>query len=98
MQDPQHRWTAEEVAERNRQHEIDSAVAEATVSVLNRHEEEANPGRAHTRHYANGGAVMHEHVDGIIIQTDSDGTEWTVTTGNGIWYMDADDLAGYHPE
>lgn len=98
MREPGHRWTAEEVAERDRQLEVDSAKAEAEAEVLNRQEEEANPGKEHTRHYANGDAVMHEHIDGTITQTDSDGTEWTVTTGNGIWYMDADDPVGYHPE
>lgn len=98
MREPGHRWTKEEVAERDRQLEVDHAVAEATAGVLNRQEEETSPGREHTKHYANGGAVMHEHLDGSITQTDSDGTEWTVTTGNGIWYWDADDPVGYHPE
>ncbi|HVX48031.1 MAG TPA: hypothetical protein VHA05_01610 [Candidatus Saccharimonadales bacterium] len=98
MRDPHHRWTAEEVAERNRQLEIDNAVAEATAEVLNRQEEEANPGREHTTHSANGGAVMHHHLDGTITQTDSDGTEWLVTSGMGIWYDGPDDYVGYHPE
>lgn len=97
-----HSPTAEEVEAWNRKYEIGCAVAEAKAEVLNAQEQraaEAEGRPVRVEHFPNGDAVMHEHTDGVIMQTNADGQNWLVTSGvGGLWYDGPDDLAGYYPE